>query len=483
MAAKAKLNTIEIDKLQSAMKAATGMSLPSIRKAFAEAERGPKGSGDDLAHSVAKQMLKKYFANGTYLIRAMDRSFWRYSGKHWERTTDEQIRNKILSIVNEKVVAGQATYASTVRAALDLTVAMQAAEGDILRLTEEPPPVINCQNGELWIASDGNVELRPHSHSSYLTYVLDVEYDPAATCPRFDQALLDIFRDSSDPIDMARHIEEFVGYAVQPVRDIASWFMLRGKGRNGKTKLIETVERLVNKSAVYSDRLANIEKDKFAVGALAGKLLLIDDDVDTGTRLPDGFIKKVSERKLMTGQLKFKDSFEFVCIAMVVMLANNPPFSADLSQGLLRRAQIIPFDRVFTDDDADNTLFPYIWEHEMSGILNRAIEGLARLRQRGRFAQPIDCVHAVDDWLNHANPLKAFIDEKCSSSVSANAPLKVLYKEFQDWAEESGIRGVPSKSIVKANLANLGYDVRKQNTGQTVFGLAVDGHYFDPQDM
>ena len=95
--------------------------------------------------------------------------------------------------------------------------------------------------------------------------------------------------------------------------------MLRGFGRNGKTKLMETVERLINKSAIYSDRVANVKTDKFAVGSLAGKLLLIDDDVDTGTKLPDGFLKKLSERKLMTGQSKFKDSFEFIYTALPVM--------------------------------------------------------------------------------------------------------------------------------------------------------------------
>ena len=151
-----------------------------------------------------------------------------------------------------------------------------------------------------------SIERRPHRYDSYLPYVLDVAYYPSATCPRFDQALLDIFRESSDAADMARHCLEFIGYTIQPRRDIAAWFMLRGKGRNGKTKLMETIEQLINKKAIYSDRLANIETSPFMVGALAGKLLLIDDDIDTGTKLPDGFLKKVSERKLMTGQVKFK---------------------------------------------------------------------------------------------------------------------------------------------------------------------------------
>jgi putative DNA primase/helicase len=86
----------------------------------------------------------------------------------------------------------------------------------------------------------------------------------------------------------------------------------------------------------------------------------------------------------MTGEMKFKDSFEFIATCTPVLLANNYPYSADLSLGLRRRAHIIPFDRVFTASDGDDKLFPYIWEHELPGVLNRAIEGLQRLQTRGK---------------------------------------------------------------------------------------------------
>ena len=177
-------------------------------------------------------------------------------------------------------------------------VAKQARGEDVLRFKEEPPAVINCQNGELWIAEDGSVKLLPHSHKSYLTYVLNVSYDPTAICPRYDQALLDAFAKSSAPHDMARNFNEFVGYLIQPRRNIAAWFMLRGRGNNGKTKLMETVEHLVNKNAIYSDRLGKIEGSRFAIGSLAGKLILLDDDVDTGTKLPDGLLKKYPKESL-----------------------------------------------------------------------------------------------------------------------------------------------------------------------------------------
>jgi P4 family phage/plasmid primase-like protien len=464
-------NAIQKRAILSAIKSSTGTPMGDLKRAYNEIRQRRAGPSSDLGYKIAKQTLARFYANGKHLVRAQDKRFWFFNGKHWEPQTDEQIQSHVLQVVVAIVQSEFESFAAMTRAAMSLLVAMQAAHGDVLRLSAEPLPIINCQNGELWILPDDTVELRPHDHASYLTYVLNVAYDTEATCPRFDQGLVDTFANSSDPTDMVRHITEFMGYAIQPRRNIPAWFMLRGKGRNGKTKLMETLEHLVNKRAIHSGRLAEIEKNRFTIGSLPGKLLVVDDDVDTGTKLPDGLLKKISERKLMTGEHKFKDSFEFTATCLPVVLANNLPITADLSYGLRRRAHLIPFDRVFTDDDADDKLFPYIWEHELPGVLNRCIEGLMRLQGRGKFLQPLDCIELQKTWLAQANPLTAFIDERCHKSVGNKVSMETFYSNFESWADKIGLRKVPSQLTVKPNLENLGYAVPHTNKGNVIYGL------------
>ena len=50
-----------------------------------------------------------------------------------------------------------------------------------------------------------------------------------------------------------------------------------------------------------------------------------------------------------------------------------------------------------------------IWDTEMPGVLNRALEGLAQLRQRAVFLPPPDCERAAREFLAHANSLNAFL--------------------------------------------------------------------------
>ena len=458
------------------IKGKIGFPLGVLHQGLAAIRADRCGPSEDNGFKVAQATLTAFYADGDHLVRGVDKCFWTYTGCYWTRLTDEQVLNRIIEIVERLIDPDEGDYRAVAEAAFKLLTGMRALPGDVLRLTDEPAPVINCRNGELWIAENGGVDLRPHRHDTYLTYVLDVDYDPSATCPRFDQALRDIFAQSTDAADMARHFMEFFGYAIQPRRDIACYFLLHGPGNNGKTKLMQTMERLINKRAIYSDRIANIEADKFAIGSLAGKLVLLDDDVDTDTRLPDGFLKKVSERKVLTGQLKFKDAFEFVATCVPVMLANNYPRSADLSWGQRRRAKIVPFERIFTAEDKDDRLFPSIWATEIPGVLNRAIEGLQRLRQRGDFDEPADCKRAMDDWLAHANPLAGFVDERCLPKPDARLATSVFYRQFRTWAEEAGIRNLPTRNTIKRNLENLGYRVAHTNAGSTVFGIEVTGH-------
>ena len=458
-------------------KAAIG-SLRATIKAIRDDTRRAKET-PDIGMEVANATMSKFFNGGQNLIRAIDRRFWVYNGTHWEPWTDDQLANRVLTTIHAvaKTLPPDApTFSGIMSQAVSLLTAQQAADGDVLRLTEEPPPVINCQNGELWLSQDGTFELLPHCRESFLPYVLAVAYDPAATCPKFDKALLEIFGAERDghapaPEEMARHFMEFVGYLIQPVRDIESYWILIGRGANGKTKLMQTVHNLLGGNTVVSKPIGEASKTLFDKGDLAGKLMLLDDDVTSGTVLPDGFLKSVSERKVMSGSRKFKDTFEFTATIVPVMLANDYPKCKDLSWGNRRRAMIVPFHQVFDGASKDRKLFPDIWATEMPGILNRALEGLARLRKRGEFLVPGSCVRAYDRFLASASPVSAFVNECCIPTPGKRISGQVFYDRFEQWARAGGIKHIPSRNTLKRDIEDLGYAVEHSNAGSVIAGL------------
>ena len=339
------------------------------------------GDGADAAEGLMQIVLDRHFKGGKHLLRGTDGRFWRYDGRLWRVVTDEWVSGKILKIIKATPVKGQKT-ASLLSQVITLLKAKLATEKDRLAFVANPRPVINCANGELWIGEDGEFRLRSHQPNTYLRHCLDVEYDPQAECPEYDRAVRGIFSAAHDPEEMVRHWNELAGYLIQSRRNIPLVIILLGHGNNGKTKLLETVTRLLGPELVYARRVDELEKNRFTMGSLFGKYLLVDDDVRAGARLPDGILKTISEAKVVTGELKYGADFNFVVRAVPVLLCNNVPSLADLSHGMQRRLMVVPFDRTFTGEDCDRFLFDRIWKTELPGVLNRAVVSENSIRPR-----------------------------------------------------------------------------------------------------
>ena len=189
--------------------------------------------------------------------------------------------------------------------------------------------------------------------------------------------------------------------------------------------------------------------------------------------MPDGILKTISEAKEITGEYKYGPAFNFTVRTMPLLLCNNVPSLADVSPGMLRRLMVVPFDRRFTDEDKDPDLFERIWAYEMSGVLNRALRGYARLLKRGRFKLPPAVTAATEHWLQQANPLPAFLQDRCIEEAEASSWTQDLYTAYREWAEQAGYTLKQNQLSFRRNLEHLGFGVAHGNRGQRIQGLAL----------
>ena len=153
------------------------------------------------------------------------------------------------------------------------------------------------------------------------------------------------------------------------------------------------------------------------------------------------------------------------------MAANSYPQTSDISEGMRRRLQVVPFDRNFSEAEADPTLFLKIWQNELPGVANRAIQGLKRLRERGCFKVPADCERAKEEFLAQANPLIAFIKDQCTHDSNGRIRLKDFREVMKAWAKDQGLRQPPADNSLKRKLKGLGYKVSMVKGYAQVFSL------------
>lgn len=463
----------------------TQFTRTAIRKALKSIrdERGrPPGAGGltyaDLSRGIATRALAEHWRGGDQLRCTADGQYFVYERTHWRALPAGIVSKLLLRTIDSWRADNPADKfgdASVLGQAEVLLRALIATDHGTFG-SKVPPSVVNTLSCEVWIDPEqGTVAQRRHDPKSELMSCVPVEYDPTAVCPRMDRLLHDCFCDLGDGADVERHIWEMIGYAIQPNKDIAIWSLWYGMGENGKSQVLTVLQGLMGNAALnQSIGYFDTSRNRFALSQLLGRLAIIDDDLKKNTQLPDDFLKKATENKALSVETKYgKAPLDFVVTSMVIMAGNHYPYTSDLSRGLRRRATVIPFIREVPKVDRIPKLGDLIVKTELAGVLNKALAGLERLRKRGSFEIPNSCAKACDLWLQSANQLVQYLDERYDDGTLGKVKFTDMWVDYSTmWVHEAGVRRVYTRNNFGQALRDLGYKVSKA-TGNvlTVFGL------------
>ena len=441
----------------------------------------------DLARLLAEMTLRKSFNGGKNLIYNYNSQFWTYNGVYWQTVSREYIGKFViqnLDLLRTKMTIKQSEN-ELVTNAVNLIARLKATADDPLDLKCKPKPIINCLNGELWLNSKGEYKFKKHKAESHLINVSNVKFNPKATCPKYEAALRETFKKLPDCEDVMRHFYEIIGYILHPEKRPAQFFLFRGHGSDGKTTQMKIISALLG-DAVLPESIERFNTGNFAdshaTSSLVGKLLVYDDDLDKNFTLPDGTMKKLAEDGLITANPKGAQPFTFTKICTVVMCCNGVPKTKDVSRGFRRRALVVPFTRGFGYDDGDNdstvnlNIADEIIETELPGILNKALEGLKRLKQRGYFKEPISCQDAKNIWLDSANPVAGFIRdcvEITKQYTNNKVSLNDLYLAYCNYCSEQNYNRVIAKNSFRESCVELGLTMKSNSRHHNFVGIKL----------
>lgn len=468
------LGALEMEMVIQDIKRQHGFSIGALKSIVSNKKK------IDWADQVANEVIKKRKS-----IIYCSKIFWTYTGTHWAQIQDETVKRTIDKETGRVIKGDAVSRAKVMDDAFKLFKARVSTEEDYLNLLGDPNPVINVKNGELWIDVNGDVELRPHREDSKLTYCLDTEYDPKAMCREYDATIIKMFKDDRD---LLRHFEEVAGYLIQPVRNHKNFFMFYGPiGNNGKTSIAHLIMSLMGSSSTVKIKIDQFGQQAHDNAMIVGKLLAVDDDMNKGTKLPDGRIKELSERKDMTANQKFKDAYNFVSNIAVLICTNHFPNTSDLSQALRLRAQILPFLQTYSDNPVgnelpiDKDLFNRIKANEKAGVLNRFLAGLKRLRVRDKWELPEAVKQASQAWLLTTNNMVAFFASTMEDTgrTADTIHAREIRSKYIDWCrEDAGIQDshqVQTRTIKQA-LEDMNY--RIESADNNAGGWKLVGYRF-----
>ena len=307
---------------------------------------------------------------------------------------------------------------------------------------------------------------------SNMTAVSPVMINNIEACPLFDGMLQVVFAKANQPMEMVRHAEEIMAYALQSQRDIPAIIFLLGGGSNGKSAFLKILAALLGPDQVHPCQIETLSQDRFSQPALANKLVLMDDDARDGARINDGLLKSIAEAKpLVTRKAHDPESVTITARALPIISMNGSPRIDDSSYGFERRVYVMPFNRRFEVHEMDRQLPDKIIAGELSAILNRLLDAYVRLRRRGSFQEPEECVSAKAEMLAVANPVREFVSEGCREVEGARIKTSDLWKHYCIWTKERGHRSPVTQREFTSRLRAIGLRVYKSDGHATVCEL------------
>jgi P4 family phage/plasmid primase-like protien len=407
------------------------------------------GELHDMEQMLVQAILEDHFSGGD-TIKRVGKKFWTYEDGLWRITDDEWIKGKVLaSLIRLReqrpsdelelvAVVEEGRSSSWLRSLFEMFGAglavRESVEDPLGLLKRYPLPIVNTRNAEIHFDVHGKRTVREQDPSHFFTHRIDVVYDPTAKCPEWDRFCELIFSESSDPEDMQRHLEELGGYIIGMSRWLKTWVLFHGTKDTGKSTVADVFRSMLGGAYLAQDFNAafGINKSQFAEANLIGKLALVDDDYDKRHPLPDGFIKKISEEKTLTADIKYGAAVQMVCRALPIILSNHWPVARDVSDAFRERALVFPFRHRIAGRDRDDQRRMKMLD-EGPGILNRFLAGLSRLRERGDWDVPMDCADARDMWEYKSNPAAHFIHDCLERGAGFSVTTTELWNCYKQW--------------------------------------------------
>lgn len=245
------------------------------------------------------------------------------------------------------------------------------------------------------------------------------------------------------PSEIVEYLQRLFGYALTGTGKEHVLPILIGGGRNGKSTIVEAIAHAIGPYATSAAPSTFMNGPKSSirndVASLHGAWLIRMSELNAGQTLDAALVKQFTGGDLISARRLYGEFFEFNPNSLVVMLTNVAPVFDGSDQGLARRVQFVPFDRVVAMDDFDTDL-PSKLRAEAPGIIKWLLRGCLDYYWRGGLQPPASMIEAKNAVLHEANQVLQFVEDCCVVEDGASCGSGPLYDAYRVWASLSGLK-------------------------------------------
>jgi putative DNA primase/helicase len=381
----------------------------------------------------------------------------RYEDGIWPTVSETSVKAEIANVIESAKPEGIKPTASILASVTELTRIKVFVPDE---RWDADSDILVCKNGALRISTG---ELTEHRPGHYATSAVPYAYDPEAR-----RVIWDYFLRNTVPV-AANFLQEFAGYALttEITHELAVW--LFGPPGSGKSTFIAGLAAMLGHRAGILG-LADLERSRFTLADLPGKTLVVASEQPSSYLASTNTLNAIISGEPIQVERKYRDPFTVIPRAKVCWAMNELPRVADANSGLFRRVKVVTFPAL-AENERDPKIKHAI-EQEGAGILNWALEGLRRLKERGHFEVPAGVEDATKQFRENNDVPALFIDDRCVRGTDFEVAAAKLYREYKYWCEENGHRP-QSSTRVATDWQRLGFERKRTMSGTVYQGLRV----------
>lgn len=409
---------------------------------------------------IIDELLKVARANHWNFCE-INHSIYLYNGAFWKQITEKGIKH----FLGKAAIKMGMRRLDAKHFSFKDNLLRQFLTDAVLEVTEVPENtvLINLQNGTFEITPERR-DLRSFNAKDFLIYQLSFPYDENAKAPKFHRYLKEVLPDE----DCRKILAEYLGYVFTRNLKLEKILLLYGSGANGKSVFFEIVNAILGKENVTNYALQSLTNESGYQRARLGDAL-VNYASEINGNLNFAIFKQLASGEPIGVRLPYSKPFVLRNYAKLIFNCNELPKKVEQTDAFFRRFLIIPFNVTIKEDKRDKNLAKNIIESELSGVFNWVLEGLDRLLENQGFTESKLVKKQLEEYRKESDSVQLFLDEyDCKKSISHSMSVKQAYMLYKTFCQDFTYK-LESKINLKKRLIQLGYDVKRDKTGNVVY--------------
>lgn len=292
-------------------------------------------------------------------------------------------------------------------------------------------------------------KIRPRSKTDKFSYYCDVSYTKERT-ETFTKFINTIMCENKENEE---YVKKIFGYCLSGDIRARVYFILYGKGSNGKSVLLNLMHSILKEQFQAVSKCVFINCGNGKTGGC--EVLQLKDcrlasfsETNDKDVLNESIIKMISGHDPITARGLFKDPVTFIPQCKLMLCTNfKPDFNAN-DKANVDRVRLVPLNARFCEKPSKpneylkiNGLEDIIREKHLNEFFSWCVDGAIEYYKNTDFTPVGEMKEAQDEYIQEQSNITNFIDDSFDVALDTEFILKSDIKQYYDsWAKENGLK-------------------------------------------